>query len=93
MGFFVWFLFFLCTRHSRKESKLRNQNFFVSVIYFTVFLLRKILDFVITELEHPIKFHSDVATLFVRLEWDMLANKNIYVQKKPLGGIHSNRCC
>lgn len=65
-----------------KESVLRNQHFVVSVIYFIVFLFTETLEFVITVLQHQTEVHSDITTLFERLEQDMLANKNTYVQKK-----------
>lgn len=51
-GLLVPVVFFSVPDSQGKESILRNQNFVVSVIYFTVFLLTKTLEFVITELEH-----------------------------------------
>lgn len=85
--------FFQYTRHSRERINSEKSEFHISVIYFIVFLLTKMLEFEITELEHQTEVHSDVTTLFARLDQDMLANKNMYVPKNPLGGIHLNCCC
>lgn len=94
MGFCLVLVVFFCVPDIQgKESVLRNHNFVLSVIYFITFLLTKTLEFVITELEHETEVHSDIITLFARLEQDTLANTNIYVPKNPLGGIHPNCCC
>lgn len=92
MGFVRFFWgFFQSNRHS--EERINSENFVVPAIYFIVFLLTKTLEFAITELEHQTEVHPDITMLFVILEKDMLANKNIYGPKIPLGGIHLNCCC